>query len=560
MTRSRTPFHKLALWFGAMAVFSISAISWIALRNLLWAHADLSRTLTIIAESEELFSRVKDAESAARGLAASGREAFLADYPRIRSDVGDLINRLKRRLRDSEARVLLDDVAALAILRLDLTDRLIATYRRAGLGAARSVMGPAKEVMDRLRVSLQKFQSRERFLLEQRSRRAAARARRVMGTIALGGFLSIVIVAWAVLQIRKQEAAQRELAAELDTFFDLAIDMLAIADFNGYFLRLSPSWTAAIGWSEEELKTKPFIEFVHPEDREKTVQEAARLMAGSAAIGFENRYRHKNGEYRTISWSVATQGRRYFASARDVTAIREAERLRQEALQVKADFINLASHELRAPLTAIKMAVDIVQDRTVGDLNDEQLRFLDSAKRNVDRLVRLINDVLDFQKMDIGRFEFQMRSESAAQLLSEACETFLPVAQSKGLKLECAIPSEPLTVRCDRDRVAQVLANYISNALKFTRHGGITLEATREGDRVRLSVRDTGPGIRPEDQAKLFQSFTQLAAGREAGGTGLGLALAKRIAENHGGRVGIESQPGEGSTFFITLPLERDNV
>ncbi len=231
----------------------------------------------------------------------------------------------------------------------------------------------------------------------------------------------------------------------------------------------------------------------------------------------------------------------------------------EEALRIKSDFTSTVSHELRTPLAAIKESISIVSDGTTGPIGPEQKEFLDMAKRNVDRLNRLINDILDFQKLEAGKIIFDMREDDINEAVTEAARTMAPLAQEKGLDLVIDLADNMPHVRFDRDRIMQVLTNLISNAIKFTEKGGITIATKIFSNVIEVSVEDTGAGIRKEDMPKLFQHFEQLEKGvdRKTGGTGLGLAISKGIIEQHRGKVWAESELGKGAIIKFVLPIKE---
>jgi PAS domain S-box-containing protein len=249
----------------------------------------------------------------------------------------------------------------------------------------------------------------------------------------------------------------------------------------------------------------------------------------------------------------------FLAIRTDITQRKRMEEELKEAIEVKSQFVSLVSHELRTPLTAIKQGIDIVASGTTGEVNGEQKEFLDLAKRNVDRLARLINGVLDFQKLQAGKMEFVKEPHSINEIVLETCKTMEPLAHEKGLELKVntdeSLPEFPM----DRDKVMQVVTNFINNAIKFTDQGGIEVGVSREENMVRVCVKDTGIGFSEEESHRLFKSFEQLQAGKQySGGTGLGLAISKEIIDRHNGKIGATSRPGEGSVFYFTLPiLER---
>lgn len=241
----------------------------------------------------------------------------------------------------------------------------------------------------------------------------------------------------------------------------------------------------------------------------------------------------------------------------DVTERKKAEAKVAEAMAAKSRFLSMVSHELRTPMTAIREGIGIVLDGSSGPLTEEQKDFLETAKRNVDRLSRLVNDVLDFQRLDAGRASFTMRPGNVGEVIDEVVKAMLPVTRGKELSLESRVePGLPMTL-FDRDMLTQVLINLVNNAVKFTDAGGVTVAAARKGDSIVVSVSDTGVGIKKEDIGKLFRDFSQLEEGlaRRKASTGLGLAISKKIVEAHKGEIWVESEFGKGAAFKFRLPV-----
>lgn len=234
----------------------------------------------------------------------------------------------------------------------------------------------------------------------------------------------------------------------------------------------------------------------------------------------------------------------------------------ERAARAKDAFLASMSHELRTPLTGILGAAELLREGAHGPLNDRQLRslgFLEEAGRH---LLSLLSDLLDLARIGAERLSLSLDSCSLGDVCESALDIVRDEARRKGLALAFRPPAYPIRFVGDARRVCQVLVNLLSNAVKFTPEGG-TVELSASGDdeagEVRLEVRDTGPGIAPEDLPKLFQPFTQLDTrlAREHAGTGLGLALVRSLAELHGGRAGVESEPGRGSLFRVVLPWRR---
>lgn len=229
--------------------------------------------------------------------------------------------------------------------------------------------------------------------------------------------------------------------------------------------------------------------------------------------------------------------------------------------ETQKEFTSTVSHELRTPLASIKTAIDIVVSGTPGPLNPDQKNFLDKARNNVDRLTRLINDILDLSKLEAGKTQLNFEIKDINAITLEIADIQQAVAQKKGLFMRTELAEDLAPVPLDVDKMHQVLNNLISNAIKFTEQGGVTLKTrnNKEANHVEVCVEDTGGGISQEDIPKLFKKFQQLGdpAMRKAGGTGLGLAICHEIIKQHGGKIWITSGEGKGSCFHFILPIQE---
>lgn len=241
---------------------------------------------------------------------------------------------------------------------------------------------------------------------------------------------------------------------------------------------------------------------------------------------------------------------------------KKVERKLKEAIEAKSQFMSMVSHELRVPLASIKESIAIVLDGLVGKITNEQRDCLDIAKRNIDRLNRLICDLLDFQKLEAGRMNFEMRDNNANEIAKEVYDTMLSSAKGKGINLVLELDGGLPRASFDRDKINQVLSNLVNNAIKFTKEGRITIATSKREDTIQVSVSDTGCGIKKEDLPRLFHEFEQLeTVGIEkTRGTGLGLAISKEIIARHNGEIWAESELGKGTTFFFTLPNQELDI
>jgi signal transduction histidine kinase len=275
---------------------------------------------------------------------------------------------------------------------------------------------------------------------------------------------------------------------------------------------------------------------------------------------------------RTLGWHLAVYTFVYFVLVYVYllvhlsVSVRESQQRRLEAAhreleavsRHKSEFLANMSHELRTPLNAVIGFSEVLQARMFGPLNEKQTEYVDDVLHSGRHLLSLINDILDLAKIEAGRVDLEPSTFDVAGAIDNAIVLTKERAARRGLKLERNLAPDLRTVHADERKVKQVLINLLSNAVKFTPEGGtITVHASRGRDEVTLAVQDTGIGIAPEHQGLIFEEFRQVGNDytRKQEGTGLGLALARRFVELHGGRLQVESALGRGSTFSFTLPL-----
>lgn len=234
---------------------------------------------------------------------------------------------------------------------------------------------------------------------------------------------------------------------------------------------------------------------------------------------------------------------------RTAAQLRRSERLKDE-------FVSVVGHELRTPLTSIRGSLGLLEGGVMGELPEEAKAMASTAIDNTDRLVRLVNDILDIERIDSGRAEIELAPVSAAALVEQSVQVVGEVAGEAGVELRSEV--EDTVVSCDADTVVQTLTNLLGNAIKFSEAGAaITIAVAPKDGQAVFAVRDTGRGIPADQLESIFERFSQVDASdaREKGGTGLGLAIARDIVEGHGGRIWAESEEGKGTTFSFTLPL-----
>jgi two-component system, sensor histidine kinase and response regulator len=364
---------------------------------------------------------------------------------------------------------------------------------------------------------------------------------------------------------------------DFDRFFTLSLDLFCVATFEGFFLRLNPVWETVLGFSQDELRAAPFVDFVHPDDREATVRELSKVATGEHVINFENRYRTKDGSYKWLQWFASpfiAQGLIY-AAARDVTERKAAEdalrhnaqelevaRRRAEAATVaKGEFLANMSHEIRTPMNAI---IGMSELALQTKLTMQQREYIQTARESAEALMTIINDILDVSKIEARRLTLDRVPFIVRDTIEDSVKLFAPRADEKGLELSCRIaPDVPAAVVGDPGRLRQIILNLVSNAVKFTDAGEVGVEVvvaeqTANAVMLKCTVRDTGIGIAEKKRWEIFGAFVQADASttRRYGGTGLGLTISSQLVEMMGGRLWLESEPGTGSRFHFVARFD----
>ncbi|MDP3310286.1 MAG: ATP-binding protein, partial [Polaromonas sp.] len=319
------------------------------------------------------------------------------------------------------------------------------------------------------------------------------------------------------------------------------------------------AYQEAFGLRSEDILGKSMRELMEPAYYEKLRPKVEEVLAGYPVV-YERRQRSASGDVRDY---VVKYFPRYgegedegkvigfYSLATDITELKRIDRL-------KSEFVSTVSHELRTPLTSIRGSLGLVSGGMAGKLPEPAIKLIDIAKNNCERLIRLINDILDIEKIESGKMQLELQPMALLPLLTQAvaANQGYGLANNVSLALQCDDPG--LQVKVEADRLTQVVTNLLSNALKFSPPGGtVEVHVAKAGLGVRVEVRDHGPGIPEEFRARIFQKFSQADSSdtRQVAGTGLGLNISRAIIERLGGLIGFESEAGAGTTFFFELPL-----
>lgn len=591
---SSTPLARMSLAALLLSVMLMLYALWLSAREverMSEAGERRSHTYDVLAASAQALQHVTDAETASRGYAATGNDALRGSRSIADSESRAALDRLVTLVHDNPGQQgKAEELRRLALSRLEHSRRVEeAALRSPADGIAAIATGEGLELMQRYRLATASFEAREKALLAERSDllEGATRSTRValvwvgIGAAALIA-AAIFIARRALAQLRAAEARARLDALRLAATFRSCGDALISTDTAGRILFVNPVAEALTGWREEEavgLPSDQIFRIVNEHTRETVESPVGRVLREGKVIGLANHTLliARDGTERPIDDSGApirdgdgeTQGvilvfrdvsnRKVAEQARERLVRAEAEReIAVAANRAKDDFLAVMSHELRTPLAAMRGWLDLL---VTGALPEEDVPgALRRIQRNARLQERLINDLLDVSRIRSGKLDVLRRPVNLAQIARAALTEIEPLASEKGVALVAELPSVPLFVKADEDRLTQVIQNLLSNAVKFTPRGGSARlgVAVVAEDRVRISVSDTGVGLGAEEIDRLFDPFWQAATlpGRRNGGLGLGLAISRHLVEEHGGSIHVESDgPGRGSVFHVDLPL-----
>ena len=393
---------------------------------------------------------------------------------------------------------------------------------------------------------------------ERAIRHRSGEIRWILWTESKGPGNTIIGVGYDITERRSLVEQLAESEARYRDLFENANDAIYTLDRRGRFTSFNRRAEELTGFSRHEILGKPYHRVIPQRERPKARRSFLKNLRGESDT-FELVLQRKDGAEIVVELStrplwhegevVGVQG-----IARDITERVELERM-------KSEFVSLVSHELRTPLTSIKGYTDLLLAEDAGPLTDTQREFLQIIAQNTERLTGLINDLLEIERLEAGRTQLSLAPLDLREVLEEVARTFKVNAEDKGLQFAVELPGTRLPVEGDRDALVRVFSNLVSNAIKYTPQGSVTLRAFCDDARneVVVEVADTGIGIAPEEREKIFEKFYRASDeyARRIGGTGLGLAIVRALVEQHQGAVAVESALGRGSTFTVRLPLVR---
>ena len=374
---------------------------------------------------------------------------------------------------------------------------------------------------------------------------------------------NVILIVSATLFILLISAAKNEIKeneTRLKLIFENAKDAIFWIDTTGTIINCNKSAAQLVDKAKSEIIGENYATIYPPSKAQFYVDRINEQLLTKGAAEDDIAVITRTGEIIPIQITASRTriGKKTIIQfiARDISERRHLEALKDE-------FLGTVSHELRTPLTTVKETIAQTLDGILGPTTEQQREFLTLCLEDIDRLVRIINGLLDISKIEAGKIKMTKEPTDMVGLVHKLTYLFHPRAKETGLELKTELPEEPLEAYIDKDRVIQIFTNLLGNAFKFTEKGSITISILERSRWVECSVTDTGKGITSEDLPKLFNRFEQVGRAQfhKDGGTGLGLSIAKGLVENHGGKIWAESIPEQGTKFYFLLPkYERDAI
>ena len=541
---------------------------------------------------------IEDAKSSQRGYIISGNESYLSSYALAKQNVFKMLADVRRLTSDNpDQQKRLDALAPLIDARMASLDHTITVRSEQGFGPAANFVGSASVMLltDETHKAISEMEQEEYILLKERDALEKSSVRTTKLVILLGSLLAFSLVPLAAFvinrEIGKRAEAEKELVSRteelatsdresrrksqiLQSVLDSMGDGVAVADEKGNFILFNSAAEKILGVGAIPMPRQEWSEHfgIYLADGVTPVPAddipLARALGGESVEGAELFVRNPkipDGIWINVTATPLTDEgavrRGGVAVFRDITQNKQAEQLlvqakdeAERASKFKDQFLSTMSHELRTPLNAVLGFSDLLADERYGSLNERQRRYVNNIHTGGEHLLHLISDILDLSKIQAGRMDLTIQDVPVKSAFGEVLSALRPLADKKSQTLSQS--QSDLLVRADVTRFKQMLMNLTGNAIKFTPQGGhIELAAKEEQGKIRIEVLDNGPGIPAEEQERIFGAFYRLKqSGEPIEGTGLGLEITQRLAELHGSGLNLESQPGQGSCFYFSLP------
>ncbi len=514
----------------------------------------------------ELFSSIKDAETGQRGYVITGDESFLAPYRDGRAAAQAQFQELWAFPTTDAEEARLGRIQHFSDAKFIEMERVIASRRSSGfsIAALAVTQGQGKRLMDEIRREAAQARSAEAIGLTRTLARQNERTRVTERIIWITvGFISLTFLLIGILFVRNERRRQTlvraadEAAARRRAIFDSTLDAIILINPSGSIETINAAACRLFGYSDEDLIRRDISLLVDLAPGDGVFLDRIGYGPDGLAEPFRNHLpaRHIDGSTIPVEAALGIMplpdGIHIVAALRDISEREKSER-------IKDQFLSTVSHELRTPLTSIVGSLGLLRGGASDELSAPAQRLVVIAENNANRLIRLVNDLLDIEKLESGGMTFDFQPVDLRDIAAKALDAVRGMAQTRDIQLALIQDPDPIIVRGDADRLIQVFNNLLANAIRFTPTGEtVSLAVTRRANHAEASVADSGPGIDAELRSRLFTRFAQSIQSPvdQARGTGLGLAISREIVRNHGGGIWYDPAPKGGSVFSFNLPL-----
>jgi PAS domain S-box-containing protein len=515
-----------------------------------------------------VISDMKDAETGQRGFVITGNASFLQPYRSARQTIGGSINRLKvlSASEKPEIRVRVGNIAALIPQKFAEMERVLNVHANGGRDPAAALIsqGLGKQLMDQIRAEtlaverLQDADLRKRIALARREAELSRLLFQIGMIVATIIAFVVACMTWSSNRARHKALVEAiNASARQAAIFNNALNAIVLINPSGSIEVMNPAAERLFGYPATDLLRRDIAIVADLAPGKGAFLNRIGLGPDGLAVPFRSAIRAHRADGGTVPVEVAL-GLMPLADGMHIVAVFSDLTEREKVEQIKDQFLATVSHELRTPLTSIVGALGLLKAGAASQLPPQAERLVNIAENNANRLIRIVNDILDAEKLQSGEMSFAMASLDLGEVVSAACTAMAGLAATKSITVEAHCPGEPVIVDGDGERLLQVITNLLSNAIKFSPSASkVTTTLSVVQGRARVAIADHGPGIPADLRDRMFTRFAQSPSMSSSGmpGTGLGLAIARDIVTAHHGQIDFEDNTPQGTIFTCDLPL-----